>query len=148
MTTVHNQVPTSSSTACAKLQTGPNLEASCRSRGLANVKPPSLVNATTSDTQSANPPSGGRGNFHPGNTSVANQPALFSPNAMTMTANQVPSNTTTPPSITSQYALNAAYIHQSGNLSNGFQASGYPFRPTTASSTIQPIPMCSPLGVP
>ncbi|KAI3431162.1 uncharacterized protein J3R85_007882 [Psidium guajava] len=133
---------------CAKLQTGPNLEASCRSRSLENVKPAPLVNATTSDTRSANPPSGGQGNFHyfhPGNNSVANQPVLFSPNATTMTANQVPLNTTTPPSITSQYALNSAYIHQSGNLSNGFQASGYPFSPTTAVSTIQPIPM-SPNG--
>ncbi|XP_056165064.1 uncharacterized protein LOC130137541 [Syzygium oleosum] len=129
---------------CAQPQTGPNFEASCRSRSLANVKPAPLINAMTSDTQSANPPCGIRKNlhnFHPGNTSVANQPVLVSPNAMTMTANQVPLNTTSPPIITSQYALNAAYVHQSGNIPNGLRASGYPFRPTTASSTIQPIPM-------
>ncbi|XP_056165184.1 uncharacterized protein LOC130137587 [Syzygium oleosum] len=129
---------------CAKPQTGPNFQASCRSRSLANVKPAPLVNATTFDTQSANPPCGVRENFHdfhPGKTSMANQPVLVSQNAMTMTANRVPLNTTTPPIITSQYGQRAAYLGQSGNYSRGFQASRYFFSPTTAPSTIEPILM-------
>lgn len=91
-------------------------------------------------TQPANPPLGVQENFHyfhPVNISVANQPVLVSPNAMAITANQVPLNTT-PPNISSQYGLNAAYVGRSGNFSEGFQASNYPFSAATGTSQLIP----------